>query len=71
MFKFEESFEPSFLKKKDADIPAPLPEDPALAMAYVPFQQAPVLYEDDEKSLAAGTVFPQLDKPFCGKGVVK
>lgn len=38
-----------------------------LAMAYVPFQQ----WEQPDKlcsALRAGTVFPSLNKPFCGKG---
>ena len=70
MFKFEESFEPSFLKKKDADIPAPLPADPALAMAYVPFQQSNVTY-DEMEALKQGTLFPVLNKVFRGRGTKK
>ena len=44
----------------------PLPLNPALAMAYVPFQQANELYEP-EKGLSRGTLFPELDKPFAGR----
>lgn len=47
--------------------PAPLPEDPVPAMAYVPYQQ----WQDDllsaDRALDAGTLFPVLDKPFTGR----
>lgn len=49
----------------DLHTPAPLPEDPVPAMAYVPFQQYGAVYEP-EKALASGTLFPDLDKPFSG-----
>lgn len=39
-----------------------------LTMAYVPMQQYTESY-DPEKALCAGTLFPELDKPFCGRGV--
>ncbi len=38
-----------------------------IAMAYVPMQQAPVLYENLEDAFHRGTIFPELDKPFMGK----
>lgn len=38
----------------------------ALAMAYVPWQEFEPLY-DAEKGLSAGTIFPDLDKPFLGR----
>ena len=45
-------------------------EDPlrhfSLAMAYVPWQRWNQTYEL-EKALWAGTIFPELDKPFLGK----
>ena len=37
-----------------------------LAMAYVPWQQFGALYEP-EKGFMAGTIFPDLDKPFLGR----
>ena len=46
---------------------APLPENPKLAMAYVPFQTNSEAY-DEMKALRAGTLFPCLDKPFLGSG---
>ena len=39
-----------------------------LAMAYVPIQKFGALYNNDD-ALQAGTIFADLDKPFCGKGV--
>ena len=36
-----------------------------LAMAYVPWQQWTKTYEL-ERALSAGTIFPELDKPFMG-----
>ncbi len=45
-------------------------EDPlrhmALAIAYVPWQRWNETYEP-EKALKAGTIFPELNKPFLGK----
>ncbi len=41
----------------------------SLAMAYVPWQKWEPLYEE-EKALAAGTAFPSLDLPFCGRGII-
>ena len=37
-----------------------------VAMAYVPWQEWGELY-DEEKALARGTLFPDLDKPFLGR----
>ena len=45
-----------------------LPDDPVVAMAYVPFQTDSTTY-DELKALKAGTLFPVLDKPFLGSGV--
>ena len=49
----------------------PLPDDTTVTMAYVPFQQEPVLFDDTMTGLNAGTIFPELDKPFTGKGELK
>lgn len=38
-----------------------------VAMAYVPWQFFQTIYEPD-KALQAGTIFPELNKPFLGKG---
>lgn len=43
-------------------------ENAVLAMAYVPMQKFGALY-NNEDALCAGTLFADLDKPFCGKGV--
>ena len=45
---------------------APIPEDPALAIAYVRWQNLCNVY-DPEKALMQGTLFPELDKPFYGR----
>jgi hypothetical protein len=45
----------------------PLPATTVVAMAYVPFQQYNSTYPP-EKGLEAGTIFPELDKPFLGGG---
>lgn len=37
-----------------------------IAMAYVPWQRFGQTYELS-KGLCAGTIFPELNKPFCGK----
>lgn len=44
----------------------PLPPNTVEAMAYVPFQQFQTTYPSD-KALDAGTLFPELDKPFYGR----
>ncbi len=41
----------------------PLPENPVVAMAYIPFQNAKKLYSA-EHGIQAGTMFPELNKPF-------
>lgn len=71
MYKYEDMFNPSFLKNPNGGIPAPLPEDATVTMAYVPFQQQPVLYDDTMTGFNTGTVFPELNKPFLGKGAEK
>lgn len=38
-----------------------------IAMAYVPWQEWRNLYSA-EKALCRGTIFEELDKPFCGIG---
>lgn len=43
-------------------------ENAVLTMAYVPMQKFGALY-NNEDALCAGTLFADLDKPFCGKGV--
>lgn len=45
-----------------------LPENPVVAMAYVPFQTDTTTY-DEMQALKIGTLFPVLDKPFRGRGV--
>lgn len=42
-----------------------LPEDMALAMAYVPFQINLISY-DSSDALSNGTLFPELNKNFYG-----
>ncbi len=69
MEKYKALFNPSFLSKNNGSIPSPLPADATVTMAYIPFQQAPVIYDDDKEALCNGTLFPELDKPFEGKGV--
>lgn len=41
----------------------PLPENPVVAMAYVPFQIADNVYSA-EQGMSVGTMFPELNKPF-------
>ena len=40
--------------------------DMPVAMAYVPWQHYSQTYELC-KALQVGTIFPELNKPFCGK----
>ena len=47
-------------------IAAELPQNTALAMAYVPFQQLGSTYDPDQ-AFASGTLFPDLNKPFIGR----
>ncbi len=46
--------------------------DAVLAMAYVPMQDYGLLY-DQADALDAGTLYPDLDKPFLGskKGMMR
>lgn len=44
----------------------PFPADPALAIAYVQWQQLGNVYEPEE-GYSHGTIFPDLDKPFYGR----
>ena len=46
-----------------------LPEDTVVTMAYVPFQLDKTSYSA-EKALCEGTLFPGLNKPFCGRSVM-
>ena len=49
-------------------IPAPaMPLNLPIAMAYVPMQKSPIMYENLEDAFKKGTIFPELDKPFFGK----
>lgn len=41
-----------------------------IAMAYVPWQKFDRMYDDLEKAYCAGTIFPELDKPFEGRRCV-
>lgn len=44
---------------------SPLPKNPVVAMAYVPYQNAQKLYSA-EQGVVVGTMFPCLNKPFLG-----
>ncbi len=48
---------------------SPLPDDPVTTMAYVPFQTDRDMY-DEETALCKGTLFINLNKPFC-RGAIK
>ena len=69
MEKYVAMFNPSFLNKKSHVLP-PLPADATVTMAYIPFQQQPVTYEEEKHALFEGTLFPELNKPFTGKGTL-
>lgn len=45
------------------------PNDTVVAMAYVPFQLDKTSYSAD-MALCEGTLFPVLNKPFCGRSVM-
>ena len=45
-------------------------DDLPLAMAYVPMQSWGETY-DGRKALDSGTIFPELDLPFCGRRLSK
>ncbi len=47
------------------ETPTPLPADPVVTMAYVPFQTDNSVYPT-EQALLVGTLFPVLNKPFTG-----
>lgn len=46
---------------------SPLPPNPVVAMAYVPFQQLDMMYSP-ENGFDRGTIFPELYKPFLAGG---
>ena len=46
----------------------PLPKEPVVAMAYVPYQNAKKLYSP-EQGIRNGTMFPELHKPFSCQSV--
>lgn len=73
MDKYEDMFQPTFLKNTGENnctpIP-PLPADTTVTMAYVPFQQSTVTY-DEMDALREGTLFPVLNKVFRGRSVKK
>ncbi len=46
-----------------------LPDDPVVAMAYVPFQLDRTAYSP-EQALQMGTLFTVLNKPFCGRSIM-
>lgn len=47
---------------------SPLPENPVVAMAYVPYQEKENVYSA-EQGISEGTMFPELNKPFEGMTV--
>lgn len=40
-----------------------------VAMAYVPWQRNFIMYENIEEAYKTGTIFPELNKPFLGRGI--
>ena len=44
------------------------PKKTPLAMAYVPFQQERFKAYSPEQGYMLGTMFQELNKPFCGSG---
>lgn len=57
-------------RERETDI-CSIPQDKcSLAMAYVPIQNWEEMYSE-EKALEVGTVFPSLNFPFLGKGIIK
>ena len=54
-------------KRYDDGSVSRFPEKTPIAMAYVPMQKAPIMYENLEDAFKKGTIFPELDKPFFGK----
>ncbi len=60
------------IKQKDCPcncVTTALPEDTVVTMAYIPFQLDKTSYSA-EKALCEGTLFPVLNKPFCGRSVL-
>lgn len=53
------------IANKQYGIRTPLPENPVVAMAYVPYQQQGKMF-CPEQGIVNGTLFPVLDKPFYG-----
>lgn len=52
--------------RSNADVTmSALPANPVLAMSYVPMQFYRDMYST-EKGFSAGTIYPELDKPFLG-----
>lgn len=45
------------------------PADTVPTMAYIPFQLDKTTYPA-EQGFCEGTIFPVLNKPFCGRGVM-
>lgn len=41
-----------------------------IAMAYVPWQHFERIYDNLEEGFRAGTIFPELTKPFTGRRCV-
>lgn len=66
MEKFEDLFNPSFLNETKSR--AAIPDDATVTMAYVPLQESLKTYGDKE-GLENGTIFPVLNKEFCGRMV--
>ena len=42
-----------------------------IAMAYVPWQHLTHVFENLEEAYNAGTIFPELEKPFTGRRCVQ
>ncbi len=63
----EKSNQPATVSGKTTSCAATHIDNMAVAMAYVPWQKWMGTYDVDT-ALAKGTIFPQLDLPFLGKG---
>lgn len=61
----EEIKDMMMIANKQYGIRTPLPENPVVAMAYVPYQQQGKMY-CPEQGIVNGTLFPVLNKPFSG-----
>lgn len=68
MEKYIDLFNPSFLNTKD--IRPVFPKETSLAMVYAPLQEELTTYSYEE-GLKNGTIFPALNKEFCGRMVMK